>query len=1581
MATRTIEPNQREGQADSTGLFSSVFSRSLVLNWELIAYVVIFSLAVFTRFYMLGERTMSHDESLHTVFSNTLHNTGFYQHNPMMHGPILFHFTALSYALFGVDDFSSRIYTAVLGVLVVLSPLLMRRWLGRTGAVLAAAMLLLSPLLMYYSRYIRHDMPSILSAILLFWAAMMYISGPERVRRKAYWLYIIAAAMLWNLGSKETAFIYIAIFGLFLTFYWLFRVVQHYFRFDIKLLFYAFNISVLLAGLMALALIVVVTVAFEGIEVRPPLGVEPGTAAYLEWQDDFDTDQNFTLDNTLYARLNYINAQLSDLFSGREVSIPFATFLSWSGLTFVFMMLLVIGTGLWAYRQRSVSFNLLDVAVAVVAFLLALWLADAWSHSTVINADGIAVQTSTSAASLAVGLTAAGVVLLLYATMRILTGRFFTRHLLFVLAIMLSVTLVLLVIEELSHVPSRVATDLPAAQPVPGQGGEVADTGAATDFDEFPILLAWGIAAVAVAGLLYSKAIGIWREVRHFPELDVLIVMGSLILPWLAAFLIVMTNSSATDWTRIGNELTWLSRLLPVATPVQTGQFVIGLLVWLPVALVAVVTGLVWNWRRWIVAAIVFHVLFAFFFTTVFTNVEGLVSGMVYSLQYWLEQQGVKRGSQPQYYYTNIIMPMYEFLPMIGSFLAMLAGLVFFWRRRRQLDETLSPQTQPGGTYALAQSVLGGSARPVDYDLPVASEQPDEVSSVEPADFDQSTPVVIEREAPIREPDVPLDAAAEAEDEQVEAWSPTNLERVQPVRILWPILFLALVAVGAAGLLLVNGLLRPGDTTLIVIVSAVVFVGGVAALIGLYAPVASQYLQAKAQREEDEQFERALRGEPVNEERSSPWRLDNVPFLLFVAWWGILNLVGYTLAGEKMPWLGTHLTVPLILLSGWYFGRVFDSIDWRRFANNGWVLLLLVPLGLVALAQVVLPLLGGEMPFQGTTQMQLQNTYSWIAAALLFTGVVGGVYWLASRWTGWAHVRQMIAVAVFVVLAVLTFRVAWMANFINYDLATEFLVYAHGAPANKDVTDQLRDLSYRITGGSAMRVMHDNRFSWPGSWYLRDFSDNGAVVYIDANTPTQQQLEGVVAVIVGDSNRARVEPLLIDNYQRFDYKRMWWPMQDYFSLAASDINNLMDFGRPAEGLKRRGIFDIWWARDFDRYEQAQRQLIDGYSSDFSLTEWPVSDTMHVYIRKDVAAQVWQFGIGGAEVLNPFTEIQPNVCLENYQQLYANTVFTSAEQPLVRPLGMDVGPDGRIYIANESELASRVSIFSDDGRLLDFFGQPGGPGQEGPFFTRPHSVAVAEDGRIVVADTWNFRIRVFDSDFNYITGWGQPETSGFDVGIEPVDGFWGPRDVAIGPNGRVYVADTGNKRVRVYEMDGTFVQDIGSGGAGDGQLNEPAGIVLHPDGRLFVADTWNQRVAVFDSATGQFLTNYDVRAWADGTGGRPYLALDVERGLLYVTDPDAGRVLVLTVDGECLGSFGQRTEAAPDLSQFGDIGGITVDADGAVYISDMLFSRVLKFDPFPLQEVAPDASPLGEDAASPEVEGTDEVLPDEVGTAE
>ncbi|MBZ0288111.1 MAG: hypothetical protein K8I30_10895, partial [Anaerolineae bacterium] len=127
--------------------------------------------------------------------------------------------------------------------------------------------------------------------------------------------------------------------------------------------------------------------------------------------------------------------------------------------------------------------------------------------------------------------------------------------------------------------------------------------------------------------------------------------------------------------------------------------------------------------------------------------------------------------------------------------------------------------------------------------------------------------------------------------------------------------------------------------------------------------------------------------------------------------------------------------------------------------------------------------------------------------------------------------------------------------------------------------------------------------------------------------------------------------------------------------------------------------------------------------------------------------------------------------------------------------------------------------------------------------------------------------------------------------------------------------------------------------------------------LFIADTWNRRITIYN-VDGTFVGTFNVRAWYDEQGNRPYLALDVERDRLYVTDPDAGRVLVYDTAGNCLGSFGQASREQSGMNQFRTVGGIAVDPrDGNVYVADAGLGRILKFEAL--------------DFAPPPVEATEE----------
>ncbi len=187
-------------------------SRPFPLTWENAAWIVLSITALITRFADLGARVMSHDESLHVYYSWQLATGHGYVHMPMMHGPLLFESTALMDFLFGASDFASRLVPAILGILIVIAiPQLLKPWIGKLGALAASALFLVSPYMLFYSRYIRHDTLVIAWMLLAVFSMLAYLH-----ERKEWHLVLFVAALALMFSTMEITFIYLAIFASFL---------------------------------------------------------------------------------------------------------------------------------------------------------------------------------------------------------------------------------------------------------------------------------------------------------------------------------------------------------------------------------------------------------------------------------------------------------------------------------------------------------------------------------------------------------------------------------------------------------------------------------------------------------------------------------------------------------------------------------------------------------------------------------------------------------------------------------------------------------------------------------------------------------------------------------------------------------------------------------------------------------------------------------------------------------------------------------------------------------------------------------------------------------------------------------------------------------------------------------------------------------------------------------------------------------------------------------------------------------------------------------------------------------------------
>ncbi len=645
-------------------------------------------------------------------------------------------------------------------------------------------------------------------------------------------------------------------------------------------------------------------------------------------------------------------------------------------------------------------------------------------------------------------------------------------------------------------------------------------------------------------------------------------------------------------------------------------------------------------------------------------------------------------------------------------------------------------------------------------------------------------------------------------------------------------------------------------------------------------------------------------------------------YLAFLLTWIPLAWLGYSYAGEKMPWLTVHLALPMILLGGWLVGRLLEAIDWSTvWQKRGWLLALLLPALVAALLAVVKA--AGQGPFQGVELAQLQVTGN-LLGGLIGLALLGALVGLLWKRVGLRSGLQLLALTVLLAMVLLTVRIAYRFNFVTFDYPTEFLVYAHESGDVRTAMEQLEELSLRVGGGPELiDVTYGPEGSWPLSWYLRNYPN---ARFYPANPSREQVL--ATAIIAGYPDWNQVEPYLGDDYYTFHYVFLWWPMEDYRHLTWQSFWQWL--GDPQ---KRAALWQIFYNRDYTLYGEVTGRP-------HTLDAWPLHREFRLYVRRDVVAQLWDLGVGPVPEAAP-PEADPYAA--GWQSLTARQVWGaegSAPGQFASPHGIAVASDGRVYVADTNN--DRIQAFSADGQFIAAWGVRGNCGEalvEPATLCEPWDVAVSADGTVHVADTWAHRIQTFTGDGAFIGQWGR--FGQHEMGdLAGHSSFYGPRGIAVAPDGEMYVADTGNKRVQVFDAAGLFVREWGGGGTALGQLDEPVGLDVGADGRVYVADTWNRRVQVL-SADGAPLHNWPILGWNNpNVDEKPYLAVD-DQGRVYVTDPGHYRVLVFDAQGSYLSSFGQF---GFDDSSFALPGGIAVGPDGALYVTDSVNHRVMVFDP-------------------------------------
>lgn len=655
-------------------------------------------------------------------------------------------------------------------------------------------------------------------------------------------------------------------------------------------------------------------------------------------------------------------------------------------------------------------------------------------------------------------------------------------------------------------------------------------------------------------------------------------------------------------------------------------------------------------------------------------------------------------------------------------------------------------------------------------------------------------------------------------------------------------------------------------------------------------------------------------------------------FPAFLLAWTVGMWSAYTIAGEKMPWLMTHMALPMCLLGGWWLGRLLHGLEWRTALRTGaiWLIGLVPALILMAIIFV------RGWP---TGERTLETTAALMRFAL--SGVVlAGLVYLAWRWVqgaGWRTGRSLLGVGLILVLFVLNTRASLMLTFVNFDMATEYLVYAHATPDVKRVLAEIDAISARTVGDRNIVVAYDDESSWPFSWYMRAYPN--ARFYAD--DPDSNSMSAPV-VIVGPKNRDKVRPYVERDYVKRTYRLIWWPDMDYFGLTWERVRNAFTDPEQRERLRQ-----IWLFR--------RHRDTEDYSRFRDLTQWPARHEFDMWVRKDLATQIWDLNVvptAASVEANPLLTV-PEV------ESTASAIYSGPYNglPLVNPRAVAIGPNGERVIVDTGN--HRIVVLDASGNETAVFGSlcelgrgadggcvdPDGAGSlqlgDGQL-NEPWGAAVDLEGNIYVSDTWNGRIQVFSPEGEFLRKWGIFNTTGGELG--DANALFGPRGIAFDLDGNLLVADTGNKRIVRFTPTGAEVDQMGGGGVIAGSFDEPTGVAVDPaDGSIYVADAWNRRIQKFSPAL-EFLAEWPVPGWeSKDIYHKPSLTVSVN-GDVYATDPQFYRVFVWNREGMLRATFGRFGSEA---NRFGMPNGIAADLPGGtLVVADADNARIMVFPALP-----------------------------------
>ena len=281
-------------------------------------------------------------------------------------------------------------------------------------------------------------------------------------------------------------------------------------------------------------------------------------------------------------------------------------------------------------------------------------------------------------------------------------------------------------------------------------------------------------------------------------------------------------------------------------------------------------------------------------------------------------------------------------------------------------------------------------------------------------------------------------------------------------------------------------------------------------------------------------------------------------------------------------------------------------------------------------------------------------------------------------------------------------------------------------------------------------------------------------------------------------------------------------------------------------------------------------------------------------------------------------------------------------------------DGTTFAGSTAALEQISIIIPVAGTGIAGFGGDGGPAKLA-MLNQPEGVAVDASGNLYIADTDNNRIRKISPD-GIITTVAGTEIAGFsgDSGPASQAQLNHPEGVAVDASGNLYIADTGNNRIRKISPNGIITTVAGNGIAGfsgdngpasQAQLNQPEGVAVDASGNIYIADTDNDRIREV-SPDGMIVTIAGDAGFSGDGGPASQAQLNHPEGVavdasgnLYIADTGNNRIRKISPNGIITTVAGNGTPAILNAPT-----GIAVGASGNLYIADTGNNRILVVDP-------------------------------------